>query len=489
MEIIKLNLIPSGVNSICHCSQYDNGRVIRLELFDGLTPYTLQSGDTVTLNVRKPDNTIITASVTATQGNNYVDIVTTEQMCACVGNNLCDLTITNGSVVIGTLNFYMQVERDVLADGISSQSVIKDLDALVQEAVGDNYYNKTEIDGFLNGINGSLNEVRNATILNIDTQESITFEVIPKKLIRADGSLFDYNQTGWSVSELIDIESYNSLIVTAGSGYNFLVYAFYNSSETFISGLNSGSSVLNITAQSVEIPNNAKYIRLARNANAAMALIGVKNEIKNSAIFKWYGKKWSCVGDSLTEVNDRTTKHYHDYIAEETGISVVNMGYGGSGYRALAASDKAFYQRILNVPQDSDVVTIFGSFNDGISDLGTADDTGTTTIGGCINTTIDNLYTIIPTVQLGIVSPTPWQAENPYTAPSYNAYADLLEAICKKRSIPFLNLYYESNLRPWDSTFRTLAYSKDGGNGVHPDETGHKIIAPRFKGFLESLLL
>ena len=76
MEIIKLNLIPSGVNPICHAKQYDEGRVIRFELFDGLTPYTLQSGDTVTLNLRKPDNTIIEASVTATQGNKYVDLIT-----------------------------------------------------------------------------------------------------------------------------------------------------------------------------------------------------------------------------------------------------------------------------------------------------------------------------------------------------------------------------------------------------------------------------
>ena len=59
MEIIKLNLIPNGVNPTCHAKQYDEGRVIRFELFDGLTPYTLQSGDTVTLNLRKPDNTII----------------------------------------------------------------------------------------------------------------------------------------------------------------------------------------------------------------------------------------------------------------------------------------------------------------------------------------------------------------------------------------------------------------------------------------------
>ena len=144
MEIIKLNLIPNGVNPTCHCSQYDEGRVIRIELFDGLTPYTLQSGDTVTLNVRKPDNTIVTTTVETTQGNNYVDIVTTEQICACVGYNLCDLTITNGSVVIGTLNFIMAIERDVLADGIPSQSVIEDLDELVQEAVGNNYYTKDE---------------------------------------------------------------------------------------------------------------------------------------------------------------------------------------------------------------------------------------------------------------------------------------------------------------------------------------------------------
>lgn len=149
MEIIKLNLIPSGVNPTCHAKQYDKGRIIRFELFNGLTPYTLQSGDTVTLNLRKPDNTIIETSVTATQGNKYVDLVTTEQMTACFGYTLGCLKIANGEDDIGTLNFIMQIERDVLADGIPSQSVIEDLDALVAEAVGDNYYTKSQVDNII----------------------------------------------------------------------------------------------------------------------------------------------------------------------------------------------------------------------------------------------------------------------------------------------------------------------------------------------------
>jgi len=156
MESFNLNIIPSGVSPVCHASQYDNGRQVRANLFDGLTPYVLQSGDTVDLNLRKPDDTIITASVTATQGNNYVVLVFDEQATAVVGETFGELKIINGSVEVGTLNFVLLVERDVIADGIASESVIKDLDALVAEAVGDNYYNKTEVDSLLDQVDDAL---------------------------------------------------------------------------------------------------------------------------------------------------------------------------------------------------------------------------------------------------------------------------------------------------------------------------------------------
>ena len=212
---------------------------------------------------------------------------------------------------------------------------------------------------------------------------------------------------------------------------------------------------------------------------------------------KWASKKWVAFGDSLTEANERTTKHYHDYISEETGINVVNMGESGSGFKREFDSNTAFYQRILNVPTDADVVTIFGSGNDlsttwNTYGLGEVTDTGTDTICGCINKTIDNLYSVLPTVQLGIITPTPWDCFYPSaTADPQNRmslYSEKIVEICKRRSIPCLDLYHCSGLRPWETSFKALAYSKDDGGGTHPDETGHSIIASRIKAFLESLI-
>lgn len=74
------------------------------------------------------------------------------------------------------------------------------------------------------------------------------------------------------------------------------------------------------------------------------------------------------------------------------------MGVGGTGYKRTSEKNTAFYQRISSVPLDTDVITIFGSLNDlGASvPIGTASDTGTDTLGGAINTTLDNLNSRLP---------------------------------------------------------------------------------------------
>ena len=166
------------------------------------------------------------------------------------------------------------------------------------------------------------------------------------------------------------------------------------------------------------------------------------------------------------------------------------MGKSGTGYMKPYNGQLPFYQRILNMPTGYDVVTIFGSVNDMSQPLGDPADTGTDTVCGCINTTLDNLYSIDPTIVVGIVSPTPTATYYPLASnQKMTQYVAALKTICENRSIPFMDLYHASDLRPWNEEYRTLIYSKDGGNGTHPNEEGHKILSAKFKAFLSSLIL
>ncbi|MBO7669890.1 MAG: SGNH/GDSL hydrolase family protein [Oscillospiraceae bacterium] len=236
--------------------------------------------------------------------------------------------------------------------------------------------------------------------------------------------------------------------------------------------------------------------------NALVQFSGGNIRVKNfdSALCArdWRGKKWCCVGDSLTEKNIRSDLVYHDYVAARTGIAVTNLGHSGAGYYYRGYS-YGFRDQVGRVPTDSDVVTIFGSGNDCYSDsapLGDVTDTGETTVCGCINKTLSLLYARCPAVNLGIITPTPWYLSsgtrdwsplNPGNV--MELYCEAIVEICRRNSIPCLDLYHMSNLRPYDADFRTLIYSKDEGNGVHPNEQGHALIAARFQAFLDTLLL
>ena len=298
----------------------------------------------------------------------------------------------------------------------------------------------------------------------------------------------------FKVTDKIAIEPLNSYMITASAVFNNLHYAIYDKNDNLLeyeadlTGTRDGSAVQD---KLIIAPYKASYIMLSQYDSSGIATsISQVNTV--SVNHKPYiGKKWACVGDSLTEKNLRSTLNYHDYIAENTGITVVNMGRSGTGYKRTEDEGFAFYQRIANVPTDTDVVTIFGSGNDlKFADvLGNPTDKSTDTICGCINKTIDNLYAILPTIRLGIISPTPWIYNEPSNNGTMCRYADALKEICALRGIPFLDLFRCSGLRPNDKTFRELAYSKDEGNGVHPDETGHSLIAPRIKAFLDSLIM
>lgn len=346
----------------------------------------------------------------------------------------------------------------------------------------------TRLNEMETAITGLTTEIDNITDLFVYKYEKMTGAIQNDTYIDTNGDIAAIS--GWNTAAYSVTPGYYYKI-TAQAYNNRYYYAFYDASDNFISGyLSTSSGTTWLSNYEVKAPATAaKLVAVSTDADSDNRIVAVQDGFETSS---WSGKKWVVFGDSLTEVNARTTKHYFDYVAEQTGIETYNMGNSGSGYASEQELGTAFYQRISDVPTDADVITIFGSFNDlstGVP-LGNATSTGTDTIGGCINATLDNLFTVYPLANVGIVTPCPWQGANPTNEPNTaSAYVDLIKAICTRRGIPCLDLFHCSQLRPWESAYRALCYSKDEGNGTHPDERGHKILAPQFKGFLDTLLL
>lgn len=148
IENITLNIIPTGDTPSIHVAQFDVDRPFNVTLKEGEDDFTPTDYD-IELQVRKVDSTIVTVVPSQTTGN-VVTFGTTEQMTACSGTNIAELQLTKDSQTFATLHFYLVVQRDVLAGGVTSESDIYNLTeqiaAIVPEVIGDDYYNKEEVD-------------------------------------------------------------------------------------------------------------------------------------------------------------------------------------------------------------------------------------------------------------------------------------------------------------------------------------------------------
>ena len=77
--------------------------------------------------------------------------------------------------------------------------------------------------------------------------------------------------------------------------------------------------------------------------------------------------------------------------------------------------------------------------------------------------------------------------------PDAIAYVALLQEICNKNSIPFLDLFHNSGLRPWIKAVRDELYNQDAQtnddfHGTHPNSKGHELLASKIRVFLQTLI-
>ena len=211
----------------------------------------------------------------------------------------------------------------------------------------------------------------------------------------------------------------------------------------------------------------------------------LKNDLK--------GLKWTVIGDSLSAKSTLgEDKTYHDYISEKNGMIVNNLAIGGQGY--MTGSDN-FITQSLKVPTDSDIVTIFGSFNDWsnmYNNIGTLGDTSTDTLHGCVYNVLKNIIDRVPNAKIGVILPCSWSQFSWENATPYARttkipeFLNTIKNTCNEIfNVPVLDLYHDSNIRAWDLNFQKEYYIDAG---VHPNTLGHKkYIAPLVETFIEHL--
>ena len=193
------------------------------------------------------------------------------------------------------------------------------------------------------------------------------------------------------------------------------------------------------------------------------------------------------IGDSTVAYSTDVPIKWHNIISELTGLNVVNLGISGTGYKKGEANSKAYYQRLSSIPNDVDAVIIFGSGNDNDQTAGEVTDTTTDTVLGCVNKTINDLIALYPTIKIGVITAYPWQSFKPANSNAMQNIANGIVQICRNNSIPVLDLYHESNVRPWIPAYNTALFLN--ADGCHLNNDGHKIITPPILEFLKTLLL
>ena len=148
-QSINLQITPSGVTPTIYASQFDVGREITFNLYDGPTAYIPPAGSTIRFEGKKSDGNAFSYDCNYT--DNVVTVILTDQMTVFAENVTCELRIADiNANDIGTLNVILSVEKSPI-DGDTSISDTE-IPAIVELARAEQYNAEAWAEGTRNGV-------------------------------------------------------------------------------------------------------------------------------------------------------------------------------------------------------------------------------------------------------------------------------------------------------------------------------------------------
>ncbi|WP_353726555.1 SGNH/GDSL hydrolase family protein [Lactiplantibacillus plantarum] len=301
--------------------------------------------------------------------------------------------------------------------------------------------------------------------------------------------------------ELLPVSPLEQYKIQGTSYYSASLYNLYDYAGKLIATYPGTNEAPKEYTKLLVVPQNARFMAINQYKAA--------NDVKLEKCVSWStsttnGKNWAAIGDSLTDSatltgNSAGATNYVNNVADSMGLLAFNLGVGGTGYVADNGTGAPFSSR--SIPSDADVITVFGSFNDvfvsGFS-YGDQSSTDTKSLWGAAKALLNNIWSANDKVPIGIISPTPWSQFNPQVIDTFRnlnmesskvaeKYVATLRDIANYYSLPFLDLYHASNLRPWDSNYRSKYY-RTSTDGTHPNSLGHGIITPKIVQFIKTMI-
>ena len=202
-------------------------------------------------------------------------------------------------------------------------------------------------------------------------------------------------------------------------------------------------------------------------------------------------KKINFLGDSITEGAGASIYEncYVEVLKRAFSLAEArNYGIGGTRIArqripsAEPKFDRDFPSRVAEMDSDADIVVVFGGTNDhghGDAPIGTENDrTPDTFIGAC-----HYLYASLKekfSCPIVILTPLHRAVEDREDGIGLRDYVNLIKTIALQYGLPVLDLYEESAIGP--DTLATLT-----GDGLHPNDRGHEILAMEIGHYLQTL--
>lgn len=182
------------------------------------------------------------------------------------------------------------------------------------------------------------------------------------------------------------------------------------------------------------------------------------------------------IGDSITAKTMWANVGFVDLIESWANCAVQNLGISGTGFKAK----DPYINRVSQINEDTTLIAVSCSFNDlPTLPVGTAEDTGSDTLGGCMNTFFDSIQEKFPLIKIVGYTTNAWSSRRPGDSIAEN-YVNVFKTICENRCIPFSPVWKECNLRPWIAQQQKTYFTAPNGqtNQVHPNDEGHRVLAP-----------